>query len=141
MDNCKHLTITPINKQLKSKSNIDYREQLTRTKTGELQWCWDDSKYNKAQVGEYFGFLFYGIKLVIHKINNIKPPSERLPSWSSNVGQTNRNVVELSDPIKEISWDEWIKNNGPENHLGTYRTGDLEKNRPMIYKLLCDLDN
>jgi len=138
-DHCKHITITPINKQLKSKSHIDYEEQLERTKMGEAQWVWDDSKYNKAQMGEYFAFLFYGKKLVIHQIMRVKPPSERLPSWSMNVGQTTRNVLELSDPIVEISWDEWTTMGGPETHLGTYRTNDLSIHRPMIYEKLRNL--
>ncbi len=40
MSNCENLTITPINKSEKSKSNIDYAEQLERTATGDLNWCW-----------------------------------------------------------------------------------------------------
>jgi hypothetical protein len=131
--NCDKLTITPINKLLKSKSNIDFREQLERTFTGELNWCWDDSKYNKAKVGEYFAFMFYGVKVIIHKILAVKSPSERLPSWSQNVGQTDRNVLELSGPLKELSWNEWLENDGPLAHLGTYTIYDLSVSRPKLY--------
>jgi hypothetical protein len=134
--NCDHLTITPINKTLKSKSNIDFREQLERTRTCELNWCWDDSKYNKAKAGEYFAFMFYGTKVIIHKILAVKSPSERLPSWSQNVGQTDRNVLELSDPLKEILWDEWLENDGPLAHMGTYTTCDLSVSRPKLYACL-----
>jgi hypothetical protein len=104
MDNCRHLTITPISKNVRSKANIDFREQWMRTRTGELNWCWDDTKYNKAKIGEYFAFFHHKNKVVIHKILAVKPPSQRLPSWSSNVGQGDRNVLELSDPLMEISW-------------------------------------
>jgi hypothetical protein len=131
--NCDKLTITPINKLLKEKSNIDFRELLERIYTGELNWCWDDGVYNKAKAGEYFAFMFYGKKVIIHKILAVKPPSERLPSWSQNVGQTDRNVLELSEPLKEISWNEWLENDGPLAHLGTYTTCDLSVSRPKLY--------
>ncbi len=140
MNNCEHLTITPINKELKSNSNTDFREQLVRTRTGELHWCWDDSRYNKAKPKEYFAFLFYENKVVIHQILEIKPPSERLESWSSNVGQTNRNVLELSLPLKELTWNEWIMNDGPQSKQGTYTTKKLSKNRPKLYSILQSLN-
>jgi len=139
--NCfKHLTITPINKNLKSKSNIDFREQCARTRTGELNWCWDDSRYNKAKSGEYFAYLFYNTKVIIHKIIAVKPPTDRLPSWSENVGQTDRNVVELSEPLIEFTWQQWLENDGPESHLGTYTTGDLSESRPKLYNILKRLE-
>ena len=140
MENCKKLTITPINKELKSKSNIDYREQTERTSTGELQWCWDDSRYNKAKANEYFAFLFYGKKVIIHRITFVKPPSDRLPSWSVNVGQSNRNVLELSEPLIEINWEKWKSLNGPKACMGTYTTGDLSTERPMLYNVLKELE-
>jgi hypothetical protein len=139
MNNCENLTITPINKQLRSKSNMDFVEQLARTRTGELNWCWDDSKYNKAKSGQYFAFMFYGKKVIIHRILAVKPPSERLPSWSLNVGQTDRNVLELSLPLKELSWEEWINNDGPEAHLGTYTTKNLSGTH-LLYNILQSLE-
>jgi len=140
MNNCEHLTITPINKELKSNSNTDFREQLVRTRTGELHWCWDDSRYNKAKPKEYFAFLFYENKVVIHQILEIKPSSERLESWYSNVGQTNRNVLELSLPLKKLTWNEWIMNDGPQKKQGTYTTKKLSKNRPKLYSILQSLN-
>jgi hypothetical protein len=138
--NCKHLTITPINRDLKSKSNIDFIEQWVHTRTGELNWCWDDSYVNVAKTGEYFGFMFYGIKVIIHRIIAIHPPSKRLPSWSSNVGQSDRNVLELSDPLKEFTWEEWVENDGPQKRQGTYTTLDLSKNRKKLYNILNGLN-
>jgi hypothetical protein len=70
----------------------------------------------------------------------VKPPSERLPSWSENVGQTNRNVLELSDPLKVISWEEWIKNGSSHVCMGTYRTTDLSEDRRNLYNILKELD-
>jgi hypothetical protein len=140
MDCCKHLTITPISKDIKSASYIDYNEQLTRVKTNELSWCWDDSRYNKARENEFFGFYFHGIRVVIHKIKSVKPPSCRLPSWSKNVGQGDRNVLELSEPLKEIGWTEWQLLNGPESKMGTYTTDDIEFDRPLLYKMLVNIE-
>lgn len=139
MDHCKHITITPINKSLKSKSNIDFNEQCVRTLSGELKWCWDDSKYNDAKVGEYFAFMFYGKKVILHKIIAIKPPTERLESWSSNVGQNNRNVLELSDPLYYVSWEQWMELQGPTCHMCTYTTVDLSISRYDLYSFLCKL--
>ena len=141
MDCCKHLTITPICKVAKSASNVDYNEQLIRVKSSELNWCWDDSRYNKAKENEYFAFYFHGIKVVIHKIKSVKPPSCRLPSWSKNVGQGDRNVVELSEPLKEIGWTEWQLLNGPESKMGTYTTDNLKSKRPLLYQMLLNIED
>lgn len=138
--NCKHLTITPISRDLKSASNIDYHEQIVRVKTNELSWCWDDSRFNKAKANEYFAFYFHGIRIVIHKIKSVKPPSCRLSSWSKNVGQGDRNVLELTEPLKEIGWTEWQLLNGPESKMGTYTTGDLEQERPLLYEMLVKIE-
>ena len=136
MDNYCHLTITPISKDIKSPSYIDYNEQLLRVLNEEFQWCWDDSRYNKAKIGDYFAFYFHGMRVVIHKILDVKPPSARLPSWSKNVGQGDRNVVELSHPLLEITWIEWQLIGAPESKMGTYTTSDLSTERPRLYEYL-----
>jgi hypothetical protein len=136
MDSYCHLTITPISKNPNSSAYIDYKEQLERVQNDEVIWCWDDSRYNKARKGELFAFYFHGIRVVIHEIIDVKPPSCRLPSWSKNIGQGDRNVLELSVPLKEISWIEWQLVNGPESKMGSYTTDDLSKERPLLYNLL-----
>ena len=136
MDNYCHLTITPISKDIKSPSYIDYNEQLSRVLNEEFQWCWDDSRYNKAKIGDYFAFYFHGMRVVIHKILDVKPPSARLPSWSKNVGQGDRTVVELSHPLLEITWIEWQLIGAPESKMGTYTTSDLSTERPRLYEYL-----
>jgi|688.fasta_scaffold573192_1 hypothetical protein len=136
-----YLVLTPINKNKKSKSNIDYREQLERVSSGEFIWCWDDSQFNNANVGEYFGFYFYGIKVVIHKITAVKETNERLPSWSSNVGQGNRKVIELTEPIEVIDWKTWISIRGAKRCMGTYKTTNLLKNHPLLYYYLRFIEN
>lgn len=132
------IVITPINKNPKSKSNVDYREQLIRTESSDLSWYWDDSQYNTARVGEYFGFYFYGIKVIIHKIIGVKDASERLPSWSDNVGQSNRKVLELSDSLFEIDWSTWISIGGAKRCMGTYKTTELISNHRELYHYLIE---
>lgn len=134
MEGCEYLTITPISKNPKKKGCIDYIEQEKRTSTNGDKWCWDDSKYNKAKKGDYFAFLFFEKRVIIHKIENIKPPSERLDSWSSNDKQQNRQVLELSNPCKELSWREWLELDGPTAKQGTYTTKTTE--RPSLHSML-----
>ena len=136
MDNLCHLTLSPVSKDIKSPSYIDYNEQLSRVLHDGFQWCWDDSRYNKAKVGEYFAFYFHGMRVVIHQIVDVKPPSERLPSWSKNVGQGDRNVIALSHPMLEITWIEWQLMEGPESKMGTYTTTDLSYSSPRLYQYL-----
>lgn len=112
---------------------MDYAEQMSRI--GHT-WCWDDSRYNTANAGEYFGFCFNDDKMIIHRILEVKSPTERLPSWSRNVGQGNRNVLELSDPLLTIPWSKWQEMGGPENKMGTYRTELSNKKRPMLFEYL-----
>ena len=139
--NPKFMVITPINKNKKSNSNVDYREQLERVSTGYYIWCWDDSKYNTANIGEYFGFLFYGNKVVIHIIKSIKNKNERLPSWSNNVGQGDRRVLELTYPLFEIDWCTWILIGGCKKCMGTYRTTNLITKHTELYKYLTNKMN
>lgn len=106
MDTCCHLTITPISRNTNSAGYIDYKEHMERVKHNQSIWCWDDSRFNKAKKGELFAFYFHGLRVVIHEITDVKPPSCRLPSWSKNIGQGDKNVLELSEHLKEISWTE-----------------------------------
>ena len=113
------LTITPISKDPSSNSSKDYNEQLRRD-----NWCWDDSEFNKSEKDHLFAFFFPKNKVVIHKILEIHNPSHRLPSWTKNVGQSDRNVLELSEPLKEFTMDEWKAIGGQMKQQGTY-TSDL----------------
>ena len=138
MKGCNYLTITPVSKNIKNKGRIDYNEQERRTSTHGYKWCWDDSKHNKAKIGEYFAFLFFEKRVIIHKIENIKPPSQRLDSWSQNDGQHDRQVLELSNPLKELSWREWLASNGPECKQCTYTTETTK--RPLLHEMLMKIE-
>lgn len=131
-----HLTITPISKARKSNSRRDYNEQIERTNAKTQIWCWDDSYVNNSEVYGYFAFYFHGIKVVIHQITAIKDPKDRLPSWSDNVGQGDRKVLELTPPLLEFGWDEWLAMNGPLKKQGTYRT--LLSKYPLLREALVN---
>ena len=112
------LIISPITSDTQKKSNIDYQEQLSRSETG-LQMMWDDTRFNNAKPNDLFAFWKYNIGIEVHRITGIGDPQNRMPSWSDNVGQTDRNVVFLSEQISFIEWDEWIRLNGAKRCMGT----------------------
>jgi hypothetical protein len=117
-----NIVCTPISKKFKThgpNSKLDFLEQEMRTKDNANVWCWDDTKYNTARPDDYFAFKFYNEKVIIHKIVSVKNPSDRLPSWASNVGHGDRNVLILSDPLKTLSWEEWVEIGGPKDRMGT----------------------
>ena len=113
------LTITPISarniKGVQNPALRDYTEQMSCV--GGV--VWDDSKHNKSLPGDFLGFWFYKKKVVIHTILMVSPPSERLPSWSTNVGQGDRNVLSLSHTPITIPWETWISLNGAKRCMGT----------------------
>lgn len=114
-----YTVVTPINKIKTTNSNKDYKEQLERLKKGE-QLMWDDTKNNSTKKsGGFFGFVHNSKCVDICMILDIKDPKNRLPSWSKNVGQGDRNVLYLSDPIVKIPWDLWIRLNCPKKIQGT----------------------
>ena len=52
--------VSPINKNIKTKSNVDYHEQQHRNKIGE-KMMWDDAKGNPTNFfGGMFGFVHNG---------------------------------------------------------------------------------
>lgn len=104
-----NMVLTPVAQGIKSASNRDYNDQIFRRNNG-LMHCWDDSKENNAVKGDIFGYVDNCLnirpgvktpgKIEFFKIINIYDSKFRLPQWSENVGQSDRNVVELSkDPI------------------------------------------
>jgi hypothetical protein len=111
------LIISPISSR-ECPASIDYKEQVFRKGRNE-QVMWDDTKHNKSQAGDRFGFWFYKEKVVIHTITKVCPPSDRLPSWSANVGQGDRNVVFLSESTITIPWDKWFAMDGAKRCMGT----------------------
>jgi len=127
------IVVSPINQNLNSKSNIDYKEQVIR-RNNKQQIMWDDTKFNKQKKDGIFIFLFnrtknnYG-KVQIHKVEEVLSPNNRLNTWSLNVGQTNRNVLYLSRSFLEINWDKWLEIGGTKKVQGTQH---INKNKNKI---------
>ena len=133
------ITITPISKDPTRPSHIDYQEQLRTT-----NWCWDEAPPEhtttnlRPKEGQPFGFYFPGIKITFHRVIEILEPTNRLDSWSENVGQTNRKVLMLTKPLKTFTYEEWCNIGGQRKKQGTY-TSDL--NNPKWSHLKCYLQN
>ena len=97
------IILTPL--KVRGNSERDYLEQMDRIKNGLIH-VWDDSKYNTAVVGDYFGYVVNQKKInndektngsiKLYKILEVRNPYERLSTWSDNVGHANRNVIVLS---------------------------------------------
>lgn len=103
-----HFVITPVSKR----SRHDYDEQQQRF-IERKEMMWDDVKHNptKYKYG-YFGFAFNNSMIEIHRVIDIKDPSERLFSWAQNIGQQDRNVLFLSSKICTIPWKKFIELTG-----------------------------
>ena len=131
-DNIK-IVVTPINKDKKSASNIDYTEQLERKELGK-QMMWDDTRFNKQQNNGIFIFqknktMKQNGSVSIHMVKQVLPPSNRLESWSKNVGQQDRNVLYISSSQITLDWNTWMDLGGPKRVQGTQH---IEKNKAKI---------
>jgi hypothetical protein len=112
--------ISPINKNQKSKSSIDYLEQQRRMEGGD-EVMWDDAKGNPTRhVGGAFGFVHNGNRVEIHKIIEIREPTERLDSWTVSE-HTNRQVLILSKLLTTIEWSIWLGLGGSKKVQSTHR--------------------
>ena len=133
-------------------ARTDYNEQLERNKfilNGDNFYCWDDGAKNEAEKGDIFCFWVYdgvgkggpgnpwgGGKFVFHEIDSVKDPSCRLPSWHNNVGQGNRNVLELSPPKLTLTYADMIKyGTRPSYHGTNYPTTGYEQGSKMMLLL------
>lgn len=113
------LVISPINKSTRSKSHIDYMEQMQRSEN-DLPIFWDDSRFNSTSAsGGIFGFVKNNVCVEIHQIKRKMDSCNRLPSWSGNVGHQNRNVLQLSEKLMTIDWNKWVSLGGPKRVQGT----------------------
>jgi len=133
------LTIAPISKNTNNYGHIDYtreQERVSNDPTPDAYWRWEDSKYNKATVGEYFAFYHHNSNLVIHKIVNIVPHEDRGIDWSTRPC----NLLVLSKPLCIIPWTEWIELNGPQSRIATYTTANLKEGYRLVHDRLLLLE-
>jgi len=115
------IIVSPISKDDTKPSAIDYEEQQERFRHHQ-QMMWDDAKSNPTKVsGGFFGFVRNFKRVEFHRITDIKSPHNRLVSWSDNVGQSDRNVLTLSNRFYTMLWEEWIGLGCPKKIQGTTR--------------------
>ena len=141
-----HITITPIGKgsgKMARRARADYQEQHDRNfgLHDNQFWCWDADKGNTSQTGELFAFRNNNTETVaIHKILAVKDPSERLVSWGKNIGQGDRNVLELSAPLVTLPTTAWVNLGGSNGRLGTQRCHKGFRRTDLLYRqLICTL--
>jgi hypothetical protein len=118
-----NIFITPIAKEYKKTgepcSKRDWEEQIQRGKDNK-QIMWDGPALNRTQPipGDLMAIWFHQKGIHLYEIIQVLHPSSRLPTWSTNIGQSERHVVYLDNPIK-ISWDDWISMGGFKRCMGT----------------------
>jgi hypothetical protein len=130
-----NLLITPIGKTYKSHGGCarrDWDEQMDRESDGK-QMMWDDSKFNKSKVGDILFVWHYGKRVTCHEITGVKIPAERLSTWSDNVGQGKRNVIEIGSAFASIPWYLWLLVGGHKRCMGT---GSVVSARNSIIAIL-----
>jgi len=113
-------------------SRRDFEEQERRFMEGE-GWMWDDAKGNKAKVGDVFGFVHNNSHVNYHLITEVHPVTARLPSWASNIGQRDRQVVYLSNEVGHQSWDEWKEYGGYDKVQGSMYVKNQELKDCLLY--------
>ena len=137
------MIVTPVSINDKSKSRQDWLEQVQRRQHGKMH-VWDDSKQNCASKGDLFAYVENSVNLKednkskgwieVFVIKNVYPPEYRLLSWSDNVGQGDRNVLELSsDPIYSGTMVEWKEQLGYKERYCVQGTIYLKNNKISGY--------
>jgi hypothetical protein len=140
-----HITITPIGKGSGAqtcRARSDYEEQRQRNVGHDENWCWDDGKHNTSQVGQLFAFRNNNDRMfTIHRIVSVKDPIHRLDTWSDNVGQSDRNVLELSHPLLSLPIASWVSLGGCSNgHMSTHCSAKGFGDDDLLYRqLICTL--
>jgi len=121
------ITFTPISM---NRSSIQYYNEL-----GTNEWRWSDGKHSRSKVGHLFAFYFHNEKVVLHRILEIRSSEDKHRHWSY-LGDQERNILLLSDPLHTIPWEEWVVLRGPQSRMSTYTTVHLQQNRPLLYEYL-----
>lgn len=112
------LVISPISAKKTKPARLNYDDLKLREMEGE-SLLWDDSRFNQSEVGDLFGFHMHAEHVIIHTIVGVFLPSERIPSWSLNVGHGSRNVIQLSEKCVTVEMDVWRELGGMRTCRGT----------------------
>jgi hypothetical protein len=125
--------ITPIAKSYKPKngpcSRRDWEEQIERKRYG-LQMMWDGPAVNRPQpsVNDLMVVWFHNHHVEVYTITKVLKSSQRLPSWSINIGQSDRCVIYLDKDPVIIDWNTWIFMGGFKRCMGTTNVSSCKYN-------------
>ncbi len=78
---------------------------------------WDDCKSNKSKKGYYFAYYFQKKFVRIHRIVDLFTPDQKpveMRDWN-----TTRQILGLTPPLKQFTWDEWIHGIGKGSPYAT----------------------
>lgn len=113
-----NIVLTPVNIEKPTtlngkKARIDYLREKEHSNNFSLPVSkWDDSKYNKAEIGDYFGFVQNKKDIIeIFRINDIIQYQNRPEYWDIEEHKK-RNVLILSQKIGEMSLFTYFEENG-----------------------------
>lgn len=102
-----------------------WEEELQKDQDG-LQMNWDGtpSGRRKLNKGDFFAAVYNPTvsregKVMFYEITGTHDPSCRLASWSKNIGQSGRRVLDLSKKICECDWKTWLSLGGHRKVLGS----------------------
>ena len=120
--NFSNLTLaSPVNKNKKSESNIDYKRQHSRAAAGE-EMQWDDAKGNPTKhLYGAFAFIHNKSKAEIHMVTDIISCSSLTTDMLAKRLNPERNIVKLSSRLLTIDWDTWLSLGTPKCFFGTTR--------------------
>ena len=120
--------VTPIAVKLKTKGSCslsDWGEQLDFEKNGK-QMNWDGPVPSRGTMcaGDIAAIVYNPSihregKVLLYPITGTHNPTHRLPTWGDNIGQGDRDVLDLGTKICELDWETWLSLGGHRKVQGT----------------------
>ena len=120
--------VTPIavtHKKKGSCSLSDWGEQLEFEKNGK-QMNWDGPVPSRGTMcaGDIAAIVYNPSihregKVLLYPITGTHNPTHRLPTWGDNIGQGDRDVLDLGTKICELDWETWLSLGGHRKVQGT----------------------
>jgi len=114
----RHIIITPINLErpstaLGKKARTDYLREQEHSASFKIPIAkWDDSRFNSARVGDYFGFVQQKKDLIeIFQIDRIILGRDRPDYWDIEEHRR-RDILILSKKLCDIKWSDYKEANG-----------------------------
>jgi hypothetical protein len=134
-----HIVITPINidrpsTDLGKKARTDYLREQENSAYFKIPIAkWDDSKFNSARVGDYFGFVQQTKDIVeVFQIERIVLGRDRPDYWDIEEHRR-RDILILSRKIIDIKWSSYKEENGYKENFVLRGTTKMKfyENKPL----------